>query len=198
MFSNIKTLFAAFLLVAATGANATVITHESRSFTGNIDADLATYWETLAPGTVHELDAVGSLRPGNRKVNLLNVEFSAGATSVWDLQFAVDATYGAAIYLDGVEIVSRTDDLWWQNDWNNGDVLYVSDLIVNPGSHDLQVFWAERCCNGSNQFRIIDQRTGTVAPLSVSSINAATVSEPAGLALVALGALALVRGRRTK
>lgn len=195
MFLRVKTLLAAVLLIATSAANATLITHESRTITGTVNSDLAAFWETLAAGTVDTLDTVGSLRPGNNKVNLLTVEFSSGATTMWDLQFAIDATYGASIYVDGVEILSRTDDLWWRNDWNNGDVLYISDLVIDPGMHEIQVFWAERCCNGSNQFRIIDQRTGTVAPLSVAAVEAAVVSEPAGLALFALGALALARRR---
>ena len=58
------------------------------------------------------------------------------------------------------------------------------------GTHTLDVYWAENCCNGYNSGRFSTDGQ-TWQTLTVANLNAAAVSEPSIIALFGLGLVGL-------
>lgn len=49
--------------------------------------------------------------------------------------------------------VVRFDDIWWSNDWNDGDVISQTYSISAPGSFNIAWVGFEGCCAGSTTVR---------------------------------------------
>jgi len=153
-------LISAFCL----SANAATIDLQSTTYTGSSPIDFTSTWNALAtPSTVPtSLAEFTGVKTGNNKLNKLTASFDLMAGQSVDFRFGLDAGLGAEFYLDGVQAAKRSDDVWWSNNWNNSDVVTFSlaPLIANA-STVLEIFWAERCCNGANsgQFSIDNGHT---------------------------------------
>ncbi|KZZ21026.1 hypothetical protein A3752_10015, partial [Oleiphilus sp. HI0081] len=169
------------------------------SITNGIDdTDFITSWtdQTSAINSLNISDFSGFFS-GNNTISHLSISLTSAISGSWGIEAGLDAGYGAALYVDGSLIENRTDDLWWQYNWNNSDVL-SGTAGISAGSHTIDLYWAENCCNGYSSGRFTTDGGSTWQSLSVANIDAATVSEPATLALFGLGLLGLAGVRRFK
>ncbi|GAC13345.1 hypothetical protein GLIP_0699 [Aliiglaciecola lipolytica E3] len=158
-------------------------------------SDLQGAFNLLPAGSVSELASTSNFNTGQDTVNLLSFNFDMSYVGEWTLDAGLDAGFGAELFLDGVLVAERTDNLWWSNSWNNSDVFSVTLNNISIGEHTVELYWAEDCCSGNSSIRLTDARTGNVSALSSEAIAAASIPEPAGILLMSLGLLALARRR---
>lgn len=200
-----KLLTAALLasgMLAASAANASLITYETRAITNATFGDYQAGWtaqgSSIASTSLANFNgSVGT----NASYDHLTVSFNiasalAGSSAIF--QLAPDAGYGGSLYLDGVLLNTNGTDLWWGGNWSaTGELLVANIGNLTAGSHVLEAFWAEGCCNGSQggQFQI---NGGNWQALSVSNLDRLAVPEPGSLALFGLGFAGLAGLRRKK
>jgi len=162
------------LLLMGTQANAALLTLESRDNVGSIDdTDFAGAWSGYTNAiTTTSLTEFTGQQPGNNKFNRLVLDFAMNVSSNWTFEAGLDAGVGAAIYLDGVQAANRTDDLWWAQNWNHGDVIDAT-IFVGSGNHQFELYWAEGCCNGPSSARFNFEVLGSgFQAMSVGNIAA--------------------------
>ncbi len=194
IINKTKLIWAVFLLVCF-NVNATLITLETRTIDTAVNtSDFANSW--LSQGT-----SITSIEPteftlfksGRNSFTHLKIDLSLEKNNVnWVFELGLDAGLGAAFYLDSQLVSSRTDDLWWQHNWNHSDVFSVSLNNLTPNNTVLDIYWAERCCNGASSIRFKDA-SQPWKTLSVDNLVAASVPEPTTVMILGLGILALVR-----
>lgn len=150
------------------------------------NADFISSWGSQTSNiTTTSVSEFSSFNSGKDSMSHLSVGFSTGIAADWGFQMGLDAHYGASVYLDGLEIGSRTDDLWWARSWSNSDVMTLLGNSLTVGAHTLDVYWAETCCNGDSAIRFNVAGAGWET-LSVKNLNAA-VAEPTTILLLVFG-----------
>ncbi|MFD2231262.1 CCXG family PEP-CTERM protein [Alkalimarinus sediminis] len=190
-------LSAAAALVFSSTVSASLITLDSRAINTAIDsADFASSW-TNQTSTISSslVDTFDSYRTGNNTINLMTIDFDMNSAGSWGFDLALDAGYGAAFYLDGNLVSNRTDNLWWAYNWNSSDVMRVLDNTLTAGDHKIEIFWAENCCNGASSAKFTTDGINWQALSSANIAAAASVAEPATIALFSIGLVGLSLSR---
>lgn len=127
---------------------------------------------------------------GSHNLSLLyGIDYvQSGATVLFEL--GADWGRGGIIMgADGGDIL-RSDDIWWANGWNHGDVIDFEISAVGAGSFQLLGF--EGCCSGGNSLRYSTDGGRTFSAVTV------TVPEPVPYTLMGLGLMGLILSRRRR
>lgn len=82
-------------------------------------------------------------------------DVAANQAGNWGIRVGGDFGKGAAVFLDGVAIGSRNTDMWWDQQYDASPTqtqsFQLHDIAVTAGTHTLQVFGLENCCDGDAQ-----------------------------------------------
>ena len=198
-------------LSLVTGVQASSITLETRAITntavlpsyqGAPGINYQTGWQAQTSTiSSSNLSAVNNVYAGNGSFTHLSVQFSLGsAGGALQFQLAPDAGYGGALYLDGQLLDQDSTDLWWGMNWNSTAELLTGSANLSSGTHLLEAYWSEGCCNGASAGRFNLNNTGW-QELSVANLNAlpaATVPLPGVLPLLGLGLVGMTFVRRRR
>jgi len=104
----------------------------------------------------------------------IEARFIVTTPALYEFRFGGDFGHGGELYLDGVTLEEGwTDDLWWQLNYNNVDVLQGSRFL-GAGAHEIRALGFERCCDGQVgfQFRIDTDGDGSLADEVFADLNA--------------------------
>jgi uncharacterized repeat protein (TIGR01451 family) len=110
---------------------------------------------------------------------------------LWSVRYGADFGHGGGLYIDDVALEEDwNNDLWWQYNWNNADVLQGS-INLSAGFHRLEVIGFEGCCDGgitvqfkkpgstfktysTNNINIVSRKCPTIEPSSTIMAKAYT------------------------
>jgi len=128
---------------------------------------------------------------------LLNV--TAGGT----YQFQVGTDWGrggAAVVIDNgtgaiLDEFVTTNDLWWNNDWNDPDVFVTTVSLSAGSSYTLGWVGFEGCCGGATTVRF-SYNGAPFQTMSDANLDPFATPEPGTAVLVALGLAGLSATRR--
>jgi len=174
-----------------------LITFDTKSLSGGLlTNDLKASWLSNSNDIrSRELDEFERIDIGRNSIGHLNISFDVASQEVWSFDFGLDAGYGAELFVDGNLIVDRSDDLWWRRNWQHSDVFSLDTYKFTQGSHSLDVYFAENCCDGLSTVRMTNHSTQEISMLTSSALQAASIPEPATAILFGLGALGLMLRR---
>ena len=204
------TVLACALAAASFGvAQASVVQVESASGTtpfltsaadyqAAVDAALA--GASYASANPASLDFIshGSLFGGNANFAMkTTVNFGVATAGDWSFRAGVDFGFGGAMFLDGIAMDFKGNDMWWNGNYNDPSQFLAAAGPLTAGNHVLTIMGFEGCCDGGQQVQfMMGSGTAFTSFSDADGLNA--IPEPAtlGMALAGLGLVGLSRRRK--
>ncbi|MEN7342732.1 MAG: CCXG family PEP-CTERM protein [Pseudomonadota bacterium] len=144
---------------------------------------------STAIGAIQNVGSVQTCGGPNRNIaTLFELDLFQGGSTMW--QFGGDWGRGGALFLTNGGLGERliTEDIWWNYDWSNDDVIEFT--VFNSGSYTLNLLGFEGCCGGGMSLRYSTDGGDTW------TIAATAVPAPGALALLGFGLIGLGLARR--
>ena len=114
-----------------------------------------------------------------------------GQAGTWDLRAGVDFGNGGAVFLDGLALGYKSNDMWWAGSYADASQSFqFTSVAIGAGNHQLQLFGLEHCCDGPQQAQFNINGTGFTTFGSNDGLTAA-VPEPETYALMLAGLAAI-------
>ncbi|MFK8028668.1 MAG: CCXG family PEP-CTERM protein [Gammaproteobacteria bacterium] len=203
MHKNIVKMFAiAVAGLVASDALAAYITYETRHTNNGVNTSdyLASWNQQTSTVNTSSLPNFNSRRVGSRNSHShLQVEFTTNLIQDLVFEFAPDAGLGGAIYVNNDLVQRRAADLWWGYNWNRtNEILSSNGTDFSMGTNVIDLYWAERCCDGRQSGRFSLNGGQDWMSLSVANLASMPVPEPGILVLIAGGMVGLGLARRRK
>ncbi|OEZ86434.1 PEP-CTERM motif protein [Janthinobacterium sp. HH104] len=83
--------------------------------------------------------------------SVINFGVSAADAGAWSFRSGVDFGKGGALFLDGVALDFKSNDMWWAGNYNNGSQFFSGSSALSAGNHTLSIYGLEGCCDGGQQ-----------------------------------------------
>jgi len=83
--------------------------------------------------------------------SVINFGVSAADAGAWSFRSGVDFGKGGALFLDGVALDFKSNDMWWAGNYNNGSQFLSGSGNLSAGNHTLSIYGLEGCCDGGQQ-----------------------------------------------
>jgi hypothetical protein len=181
MFKKFMSI-AALFFAASFAANSAVVTVQSSDIANPFTVDdLAVHWSGLDSNLITLELANGSLptaslfngSSNNNTLYKLTATFTETEASVVNFFAGLDAGWGAEVFVNGTSAFDTTDDLWWNNNWNNAnEVISILGINFASGVNIIEVYWAEGQNSGGNSFKA-DVKVSAPTILSIFALGLA-------------------------
>ena len=213
--SALLTTVAVAAFAIAASASAAVITMDARQWTPgavfSTSADYVTEWTNLLAsqpvppsgyGDQTIADWNGGQSNGAAFGSHNNIGYhdkitftvAPGQAGNWNFRFGIDFGYGGTFLLDGAEVQTKTNDLWWGYNINNTAGELLGSANLSAGTHTIDLYGFEGCCDGGTIGQYQSQGAQGFANFSAAPEPAAWAVMIVGLGLTG----AAVRRRAAK
>ncbi len=172
MKNRFKSFILLFAVLGFSTTQAATINYQKRTINNGVNnTDYKASWnsQTSAISSQSINDFTDKLG-GNNTFSHLIVDFTSSKSTL-SFDFAVDAGFGGAVYLDNKLVTKNTTDLWWGKNWNASSEILSFTSLLRAGNHTLEVFWAEGCCNGANSGRFSLNGVGNWQSLATANLD---------------------------
>ena len=175
----------------------TVITNDGyNNLSTTSTPDYLQAWnDQSSPITIQTLTSTSDIKESNSSFEELSISFSSALPESLAFQFALDAGYGGALYLDGTHIAYNANDMWWGYNWNASSQILSGTEDLTAGNHEITAIWAENCCSGDSAAQV-SFNNGEYQDLSILANPQTAVPEPDSIVLISAGLLILTVVRR--
>lgn len=111
---------------------------------------------------------------------------SAAQAGAWEIRSGVDFGNGGALFIDGVALDFKSNDMWWAGNYNNASQHFSVGLNLAAGNHTLNLYGLENCCDGTQQAQFKFGGAGFTS-FSANDGLIAAVPEPETYAMLLAG-----------
>jgi hypothetical protein len=124
------------------------------------------------------------------------ITFDVASAASFGFRAGVDFGSGGAMFLDGVAVDVKSNDMWWAGSYADASQFFSTAGALAAGSHTLTVVGFEGCCDGNQQIQF-QQAGGSWTSFSSNDGLDHVVPEPASIALLLTG-MGLIGASRRK
>lgn len=111
---------------------------------------------------------------------------SAADAGQWSFRSGVDFGRGGAMFLDGVALDYKINDMWWAGNYGNGSQFFAGTSLLSAGNHTLSIYGLEGCCDGGQQVQF-SKGSSNFASFSSTDGLISAVPEPSTYAMLVVG-----------
>lgn len=118
----------------------------------------------------------------------INFGVSADKAGLWGLRAGVDFGNGGAVFLDGVALGYKSNDMWWDGSYSNSSQFFQFATNLAAGNHVLNIYGLEACCDGSQQVQFRSASASSFQTFAKTDGLIPAVPEPETYAMLLMGA----------
>ena len=118
--------------------------------------------------------------------SVINFGVSAADAGAWSFRSGVDFGKGGALFLDGVALDFKSNDMWWAGNYNNSSQYLSGSSLLAAGNHTLSIYGLEGCCDGGQQAQFKAGNSNFASFTSTDGLVSA-VPEPSTYAMLLIG-----------
>ncbi len=118
--------------------------------------------------------------------SVINFGVSAADAGAWSFRSGVDFGKGGALFLDGVALDVKSNDMWWAGNYNNASQFLSGSSALSAGNHTLSIYGLEGCCDGGQQVQFKAGNNNFVSFGAKDGLISA-VPEPTTYAMLLIG-----------
>lgn len=118
----------------------------------------------------------------------INFGVTQSNAGLWDLRSGVDFGGGGAVFLDGVALGYKSNDMWWSGSYNDPSQFFQYSVNLAQGNHTLNFYGLENCCDGGQQAQFRSSNATSFQTFSSADGLIPAVPEPETYAMLLLGA----------
>jgi len=116
----------------------------------------------------------------------INFGVSATDAGLWSFRSGVDFGRGGAMFLDGVALDYKSNDMWWAGSYGSTSQFFAGSSTLAAGNHTLSIYGLEGCCDAGQQAQF-KSATGSFTSFSSTDGLVSAVPEPSTYAMLVIG-----------
>jgi uncharacterized repeat protein (TIGR01451 family) len=98
-------------------------------------------------------------------------DVSASQAGLWSFRWGVDFGGGGTLVLDGAEIGSNWGNFYWNNVFDDPAQFLSGGAVLAAGTHLLEIFGFEDCCDGAQNAQFLPQMTATWQDVDTTNLT---------------------------
>jgi PEP-CTERM motif len=189
------------LAVVAGAASASTITYQTG---GSFESGLANSaaYVTAVTGMVGAPHAISSFDSFNFALSNTAFEatitFAVTAPTTFTFRAGVDLGGGGTMVLDGVELATHSNNMWWAGSYSNASQYFKGSEGLDAGVHTLSLYGFEDCCSGNMQVQFSTNHGESYTSFSSDDqLTAVPEAQSFAMLLAGLGLVGTLARRRS-
>jgi len=178
-------------ITIATGYSEAGVQASAAAYQAVVNAAVATPGAGYGSTSLSSYDNVSnrSLFGSNSNIaskSVISFGVSTADAGQWSFRSGVDFGRGGAVFLDGVALDYKNNDMWWAGNYGNSSQFFAGSSLLSAGNHTLSIYGLEGCCDGGQQVQFSKGNSNFASFSSADGLISA-VPEPSTYAMLIVG-----------